>query len=87
MINLIIGLIIGSIIGIFLMCLLQINRDNELKQENFKLQARSDKYKCRINRAMDYINFLVIFNENINGKFNETIWGEELLEILGGDVD
>lgn len=38
----------------------------------------------RINDAMDYINFLVIFNKNINGKFNETIWGEELLEILGG---
>lgn len=31
MINFILGLIIGMLFGIFLMCLLQINRDNELK--------------------------------------------------------
>lgn len=80
MINLIIGIgliTLGGFIGIGIMCLLQINRDNDTDNELYK----------RICDAMDYINFLVIFNENINGKFNETIWGEELLEILGGDVD
>ena len=41
MINFILGLIIGSIIGIFLMCLLQINRDNKAQR--------------RINRAIEYI--------------------------------
>jgi hypothetical protein len=32
----------------------------------------------------EYINYLVIFEPNI-GRFNKTIWGEELLSIIGGE--
>lgn len=38
----------------------------------------------KIDSAIDYINFLFIFNQTINGRFNQTTWGQELLEILKG---
>lgn len=37
---LVIGLIIGGLIGVFIMCMLQINRDNKLQLENKKLKER-----------------------------------------------
>lgn len=30
----------------------------------------------------EYINFLVIFNQTINGRFSETIWGQEILSFI-----
>ncbi|MCI9585245.1 MAG: hypothetical protein HFH45_01245 [Bacilli bacterium] len=50
-----------------------------------KCNKEKEDLQQRINDAIDYINFLVIFNQIINGKFNKTIWGEELLEILKGE--
>lgn len=60
-----IGFFIGGICGIWLMCLLQINRDNELKN--------------RINKAIEYI-------ENPRHEMSVRTY-QNLLEILGGDVD
>ena len=59
-----ISFFIGMLCGLWLMYLLQINRDNKLKN--------------RINKAIRYI------------KENYVHWGieqDELLDILGGDVD
>ena len=33
--------------------------------------------------VVEYINFLYIINQNINGKFSDTLWGKEILELLG----
>ena len=75
MINFILGLIIGGLIGIGIMCLLQINRDNKAQR--------------RIDKAIEYIE-----NEGEHTDCSgEPIYyldeeqEEELLEILGGDVD
>lgn len=45
------------------------------------LQQQNDSYKSKLDEIREYINFLVIFDPNI-GKFSETIWGEEILEII-----
>lgn len=37
------------------------------------------------NNVKQYIKWLIIFNQNINGKFSETIWGKELLDLLEGE--
>ena len=89
-----ISFIIGGICGIWLMCLLQINRDNELEQENKRLreeytllQNASDEYEdelqVRINKAIDFIKHNAIY-EDFNMLGGDC---EELIEILGGDVD
>ena len=33
----------------------------------------------------EYINFLVIINQTINGKFSETQWGQDILSFIEGD--
>ena len=33
----------------------------------------------------EYINFLVIINQTINGNFNETQWGQDILGLIGDD--
>ena len=33
----------------------------------------------------DYINFLVIYNQTISGKFSETQWGQDILGLIGSD--
>ena len=33
--------------------------------------------------VVEYIKFLYIINQNINGKFSDTLWGQEILELLG----
>jgi len=43
MINFILGLIIGGLIGIGIMCLFQINRDNELQN---RINKAIDKLYC-----------------------------------------
>lgn len=30
----------------------------------------------------DYVNFLVIINQTINGKFSETQWGQDILGLI-----
>lgn len=64
-----ISFLIGGICGVFLMCLLQINRDNEAQR--------------RINKAIDFIKHNAIY-EDFNMLGGDC---EELIEILGGDVD
>lgn len=73
MINFISGLMIGGICGIGLMCLLQINRDNKAQR--------------RIDKAIKYIketNFWGLYDDT---PMQEVLYGEQLLKILGGDVD
>lgn len=42
-----------------------------------------DKHRKLIKDLRDYINFLVIFHaEDIEGRFRDTIWGQELLDII-----
>ena len=77
MINFILGLIIGGLIGIGIMCLLQINRDNKAQR--------------RIIEAIDYIkHFRISYKAsdetNIN-QFSAFAEPNDLIEILGGDVD
>lgn len=44
-----------------------------------------DRHKKLIKNLRDYINFLVIFHaKDIEGRFRNTIWGQELLDIIDG---
>lgn len=43
-----------------------------------------ERLKNTLKDIEEYINFLVIFNQTINGKFSETIWGEEILDFIKG---
>ena len=80
MINFILGLIIGGLIGMILMCLLQINRDNELQN--------------RINKAIEYMNseefFMKMNSNSIQPPADKYVCQdyfeakEKLVEILGG---
>lgn len=54
----------------------------QLQQENKQLQQELDKKNKIIEEIKEYVNFLVIFNQNINGKFSETQWGEDILGII-----
>ena len=47
----------------------------ELYNEVFRLREIIDDIK-------EYVNYLVIFNQTINGKFSETQWGEDILSLL-----
>ena len=62
----------------------------DLEEENKKLQEEKDHYKHLYSEVkkqkddvVEYINFLYIINQNINGKFSDTLWGQEILELLG----
>ena len=61
---------------------LELGIAKKIKIENleFQLSKANDKLK----KIEEYINFLVIFEPNI-GRFNKTIWGEEILSIIKGD--
>lgn len=53
-----------------------------LKEEKFKLQARADKYKCRTDKAIEYIEDHT--SEHIyNGR--DLVYADELLKILKED--
>lgn len=61
----------------------------ELERNNFKLQARADKYKCRNDKAIEYIEENIKFCENDSqGAYdvcNIRIRSDKkLLEILKG---
>ena len=57
------------------------NRNNNLQIIN--LQQELTKYKERNEKAIEYVNFLTILKCELEMiKFNETIWGKDLLEIL-----
>ena len=92
-----ISFLIGGLFGIGLMCLLQINRDNELKQENKRLkeeytllQNASDEYEDelqnRINKAIKYTKEQLEYSKKDCVPARGIVC-EKLLKILGGDVD
>ena len=57
-------------------------KDIEIEQLKKQLQQRDNIIKD----VSDYINFLVIIDTRLaGGRFKDTIWGKELLEILNID--
>ena len=54
---------------------------NQISKISFLLQQKENIIKD----IEDYINFLVIFNQTISGKFSETQWGQDLLGFIGSD--
>ena len=78
MIEFISGLMTGGLFGILLMCLLQINRDNEAQK--------------RIDKAIEFVKEYIVekYFDDREEYFNIFTWNktkDDLLEILGGDVD
>lgn len=69
------------------------NLINTCQQEIRRLQEENQQLKEQLERSekarkdvYDYINFLVIIDTQLaGGRFKDTIWGKELLEIL--DID
>ena len=66
-----------------------IQLDNEQKQmisdfvkDYDNSQSQLEIANKKLEDIKDYINYLVILSPNI-GRFNKTIWGEELLSIIG----
>ena len=58
----------------------QLYYENEQLKEQLELSEKARK------EAIDYINFLVIIDTQLaGGRFKDTIWGKELLDIL--DID
>ena len=60
---------------------------NELYKENESNKKEIVKLKQNLNDIKDYVNFLVIFNQTINGKFSETQWGKDILDLIEGDKE
>lgn len=59
---------------------------HKLQQENQQLKEQLEASGKARKEAIDYINFLVIINTQLaGGRFKDTIWGKELLELL--DID
>lgn len=62
------------------------NYNKRLKKENQQLKEQLELSEKARKEAIDYINFLVIIDTQLaGGRFKNTIWGKELLEIL--DID
>ena len=58
----------------------QLYYENEQLKEQLELSEKARK------EAIDYINFLAIIDTQLaGGRFKDTIWGKELLDIL--DID
>lgn len=58
----------------------------QLQQENEQLKSKLQQRDNIIKDVSDYINFLVIIDIRLaGGRFKDTIWGKELLEILNID--
>ena len=60
--------------------IINLQKENQKLKEKLKASERARK------EAIDYINFLAIIDTQLaGGRFKDTIWGKELLEIL--DID
>ena len=57
----------------------------KLQEETKRQQKEIERLNNIIKDIKDYINFLVIYNQTINGKFSETQWGEDILGLIGSD--
>lgn len=65
---------------------IDINEIKRLTAENQQLKEQLESSEKARKEAIDYINFLVIIDTQLaGGRFKDTIWGKELLEIL--DID
>ena len=53
-----------------------------LRKESKKLKEELQRKDNIIKDIKEYVNYLVIFNQTINGKFSETQWGQEILELI-----
>ena len=62
-------------------CYISENKLNAIKELAKREEQENKLLKGKIQEAIDYINYLVILKPEC-GKFNQTVWGEELLEIL-----
>ena len=77
----------------YLWCNEKVKEENEnlrstIKNDDIAVNKLCEEVKMlkeKLKDAEEYIKFLVIFNQTINGKFSETIWGQELLEIVGDE--
>jgi len=58
--------------------------NKQLKEDNFRLQAKADKYKCRNDKTIEYINRKDICIDIRDNNLN-FISTDELLEILKGE--
>ena len=64
----------------------QITEIENLNKENQQLKEQLEASERTKKEAIDYINFLVIIDAQLaGGRFKDTIWGKELLEILDTD--
>ena len=55
----------------------------KLYKENKQLKEQLERSEKARKNVYDYINFLVIIDTQLaGGRFKDTIWGKELLEIL-----
>ena len=52
-----------------------------------KIAGERDRLNNIIKDIEDYINFLVIYNQTISGKFSETQWGQDILGLIGVDKE
>ena len=78
MINFILGIMTGGLFGIGLMCLLQINRDMVVSEENEYLQRK-------IKKAIEEIKYFEIQANHINDDiYLDVTLSDRLLKILGG---
>lgn len=63
----------------------EVNKIFEIvEKHNATLQSQLDIANKKLKDLEEYINYLVILNPNI-GRFNKTTWGQEMLEIIGGE--
>lgn len=62
----------------------RLDQIHELKQENFKLQARADKYKCRIDKAIDYIDDMCLCSSGYF-DYGDDLSPKHIVEILRGE--
>lgn len=61
--------------------------DKPPSNTDFKIIDYILKLQNTIKDIKDYVNFLVIINQTINGKFSETQWGQDILGLIGDDSD
>jgi len=52
-----------------------------------ELEQEIERLNNIIKDIEDYINFLVIYNQTISGKFSETQWGQDILGLIGSDKE
>ena len=57
----------------------------DLSLENDALTQEVKELHNTLDSIKDYVNYLVIYNQTINGKFSDTPWGQDILSLIDGD--